>query len=122
MEYLDHAYPGATRLLPGDFDSQLQVRLWDRLFDQYVMDPMQRYIAQVLRPPEARDTQAMAAHEAALGLGLWIVGRVVAGHQGEVSIGDEPGGGTAEQLGETVKRDHARWGEVVKANNIRADS
>jgi tripartite-type tricarboxylate transporter receptor subunit TctC len=36
--------------------------------------------------------------------------------------GDEPGGGTAESLGETVKRDHARWGEVVKANNIRADS
>jgi tripartite-type tricarboxylate transporter receptor subunit TctC len=36
--------------------------------------------------------------------------------------GDEPGGGTAEQLGETVKRDHARWGEVVKANNIRVDS
>ncbi len=36
--------------------------------------------------------------------------------------GDEPGGGSAEQLGETVRRDHARWGEVVKANNIRADS
>jgi tripartite-type tricarboxylate transporter receptor subunit TctC len=36
--------------------------------------------------------------------------------------GDEPGGGSAESLGETVKRDHARWGEVVKANNIRADS
>ena len=35
--------------------------------------------------------------------------------------GDEPGGGTAEQLGETVKRDHARWGEVVKANNIRVE-
>ena len=25
------------------------VRLWDRLFDQYVMDPMQRFIAQMLR-------------------------------------------------------------------------
>ncbi|GAA0589238.1 tripartite tricarboxylate transporter substrate binding protein [Craurococcus roseus] len=36
--------------------------------------------------------------------------------------GDEPGGGTAEALGETMRRDHARWGEVVKANNIRADS
>ncbi len=36
--------------------------------------------------------------------------------------GDEPGGGSAEALGETVRRDHARWGEVVKANNIRADS
>lgn len=67
MEYLDHHHPGATRLLPADFDARLQVRLWDRLFDQYVMDPMQRYIAQLLRPPEARDAQAMAAHEAALG-------------------------------------------------------
>ena len=37
------------------------------------------------------------------------------------SQGDEPGGGTAESLGETMRRDHARWGEVVRANNIRAD-
>ena len=39
-----------------------------------------------------------------------------------VDQGDEPGGGTAEALGEIVRRDHARWGEVVKANNIRVDS
>jgi tripartite-type tricarboxylate transporter receptor subunit TctC len=37
------------------------------------------------------------------------------------SRGDEPGGGTAEALGRIVRRDHARWGEVVKANNIRAE-
>ncbi|MBL6077831.1 tripartite tricarboxylate transporter substrate binding protein [Belnapia sp. T18] len=37
------------------------------------------------------------------------------------SQGDEPGGGTAESLGETMRRDHARWGEVVRSNNIRAD-
>lgn len=67
MEYLDHHHPGATRLLPDDFEAQLQVRLWDRLFDQYVMDPMQRYIAQMLRPAEARDALALAAHEEALG-------------------------------------------------------
>jgi tripartite-type tricarboxylate transporter receptor subunit TctC len=35
--------------------------------------------------------------------------------------GDEPGGGTPEQLGEVVRRDHARWGEVVRAANIRAE-
>jgi tripartite-type tricarboxylate transporter receptor subunit TctC len=35
--------------------------------------------------------------------------------------GDEPGGGTAEELGAIVKRDHARWGEVVRANNIRVE-
>jgi tripartite-type tricarboxylate transporter receptor subunit TctC len=36
--------------------------------------------------------------------------------------GDEPGGGSAEELGSILQRDYARWGEVVKANNIRADS
>jgi tripartite-type tricarboxylate transporter receptor subunit TctC len=37
------------------------------------------------------------------------------------SRGDEPGGGTPEALGEVMRRDHARWGEVVRANNIRAE-
>ncbi len=36
--------------------------------------------------------------------------------------GDEPGGGTVEAFAEMVRRDHARWGEVVKASNIRADT
>ncbi len=36
--------------------------------------------------------------------------------------GDEPGGNmTPEQLGELMRSDHARWGEVVRANNIRAE-
>jgi tripartite-type tricarboxylate transporter receptor subunit TctC len=35
--------------------------------------------------------------------------------------GDEPGGGTPEQLAEATRRDHARWGEVVRAANIRAE-
>jgi tripartite-type tricarboxylate transporter receptor subunit TctC len=35
--------------------------------------------------------------------------------------GDEPGGGTPEQLAEATRRDHARWGEVVRAANIMAE-
>lgn len=35
--------------------------------------------------------------------------------------GDEPGGGTPEQFGAMVRRDHARWGEVVRASNIRVE-
>jgi tripartite-type tricarboxylate transporter receptor subunit TctC len=36
--------------------------------------------------------------------------------------GDEPGGDmTPEQLGGLMRSDHARWGEVVRANNIRSD-
>ncbi len=37
------------------------------------------------------------------------------------SRGDMPGGGSAVDLAGVVRRDHARWGEVVKANNIRAE-
>ena len=35
--------------------------------------------------------------------------------------GDEPGGGTAEDLAKLTKEHYALWGEVAKANNIRAD-
>lgn len=35
--------------------------------------------------------------------------------------GDEPGGGTPEQLGALTRNHHQTWGAVVKANNIKAD-
>ncbi len=38
-----------------------------------------------------------------------------------VDRGDEPGGGTAEQLGALVRSQYKTWGDVVKANNIKAD-
>lgn len=41
--------------------------------------------------------------------------------QNIISRGDEPGGGTPEELGQIMRRDHARWGEVVRANDIRAE-
>jgi tripartite-type tricarboxylate transporter receptor subunit TctC len=38
------------------------------------------------------------------------------------SRGDEPGGGTPEDMGRMMTQDYNRWGEVVRANNIRAES
>lgn len=35
--------------------------------------------------------------------------------------GDEPGGSTPEQLGALTRDQHKLWGEVVKANHIKAD-
>ncbi|MBO9547628.1 glutathione S-transferase family protein [Caulobacter sp.] len=55
LEYLDLHYPGAVRLVPADADAALQARYWDRFFDHYVHHPMQRIIADRLRPPEAKD-------------------------------------------------------------------
>jgi tripartite-type tricarboxylate transporter receptor subunit TctC len=41
--------------------------------------------------------------------------------KGIVDRGDEPGGGTPEQLGALTRSQFKTWGDVVKANNIRAD-
>lgn len=46
-----------------------------------------------------------------------------AGLRGRVtSRGDEPGGGTPEEMARLMASDYDRWGELVRANNIRADA
>ncbi|NHZ33045.1 glutathione S-transferase family protein [Massilia rubra] len=61
IEYLQrhHAAPGRT-LIPAAPDAALEVRLWDRLFDLYVMTPMQALTADLLRPESERDARAVA--------------------------------------------------------------
>ncbi len=55
LEYLDVHYPGSVRFVPTDPDRALQTRFWDRFFDHYVHHPMQRVVANRLRPAEAKD-------------------------------------------------------------------
>jgi tripartite-type tricarboxylate transporter receptor subunit TctC len=37
------------------------------------------------------------------------------------SIGDEPAGGTPEDFAATIRRDSARWGEVVRRSGAKID-
>lgn len=57
IEYLDHHHRGPVRFVPdhADPDDALRVRLMDRMFDTYVMTPMQKIVGDRLRPAEARD-------------------------------------------------------------------
>lgn len=48
VEYIDHHY-GQRALLPEDTDAALDVRLWDRIFDNYVQTPMQEIVIDRLR-------------------------------------------------------------------------
>ena len=41
--------------------------------------------------------------------------------KGIVERGDEPGGGTPEQLAQMTRSQYKTWGEVVKANHIKVD-
>lgn len=56
IEYLDAYYPGGTRFVPEDGDHAWQVRMWDRFFDHYVQEPMQKVVTDRLRPEGRNDT------------------------------------------------------------------
>ncbi len=84
IEYLDRLHPGAAPLIPADPDEALATRLWDRLFDNYVMTPMQQIVAQHLRPQGSRDEAAVEAAQAQLAMAYDMIdarmkGRVWAG-------------------------------------------
>jgi glutathione S-transferase len=80
VEYLQANHPVATTLLPPDEPARLDVRLWDRLFDLYVMTPMQAIVADRLRPEASRDPHGVAASRATLAMAYGLVDRHLAGH------------------------------------------
>ncbi len=45
IEYLDVHAAGPRKLIPDDRDDALDVRLWDRVFDNYVQGPMNAIVA-----------------------------------------------------------------------------
>ena len=49
IEYLDHHFVVAHPMIPADRDAALEVRLWDRIFDNHVHEPMQQIVADKLR-------------------------------------------------------------------------
>jgi glutathione S-transferase len=60
VEHLDLHHPGQARLVPDDARAALEVRMMDRFFDNYVMTPMQRIVANSLRPEADRDPYGVA--------------------------------------------------------------
>ncbi len=55
IEYLDAFYPGRTRFVPPDAERAWQARMWDRVFDHYVHEPMQKIVGDRLRPEGGGD-------------------------------------------------------------------
>jgi glutathione S-transferase len=66
IEYLQLAHPGPVILIPNDPRQALDVRMLDRFFDNYIHTPMQRIVADYMRPPEKRDPQGVAEARAML--------------------------------------------------------
>ncbi|ANP44813.1 hypothetical protein ATE48_02165 [Candidatus Viadribacter manganicus] len=54
IEYLDAYYPGRTPFMPKDFDTALEVRRWDRIFD-HLNVTMSKTVVDNIRPDGQRD-------------------------------------------------------------------
>jgi glutathione S-transferase len=61
IEYLTLHYPGEFLAIPGDGDGAIEIRTMDRIFDGYVMTPMQAIVADRIRPADAKDPFGVAA-------------------------------------------------------------
>lgn len=72
IEYLQIHHPGAVRLIPDD-DFGIEVRMLDRVFDNYVMTPMQKIVANQLRPEPDRDPYGVTEARGVLdGIYAWL--------------------------------------------------
>lgn len=77
IEYLHLKHPGPVRLIPDDADTAIETRMLDRVFDNYVMTPMNAIVRDALRAPEDRHapsvTEARSQLEAIYG---WLDQRI----------------------------------------------
>ncbi len=55
IEYLGLRHPGPVALIPADPVTAIEVRMLDRVFDNYVMNAMQPLVNNMLRPEAERD-------------------------------------------------------------------
>jgi len=68
IEYLDHFFSGARSLIPREWEDALRVRLWDRLFDNYVQVPMQQIVGDHMRGAKGDVAKERAMLQTAYGM------------------------------------------------------
>ena len=81
IEYLDVQHPGPVRLIPADAGAALDVRMMDRVFDNYVSTPQQKIVADRLRPETVRDPHGVAEARVVLATAYAWLDKVMANRQ-----------------------------------------
>jgi glutathione S-transferase len=60
VEYLMRRFPGPAQMIPTNDDAALVVRSMDRVFDNYVMTPMQTLVSDRMRMDSEREAKSAA--------------------------------------------------------------
>jgi glutathione S-transferase len=81
VEYLDLHHPGPVRLIPANPATALEVRMLDRVFDNYVSTPQQKVVLDSLRPADSRDDYGVAEARTALETAYAWLDRHLAGRE-----------------------------------------
>jgi glutathione S-transferase len=79
IEYLADHHPGPVALVPADREQAREARLWDRVFDSYVMAPMSKIVTDRLRPPGQADSAGVAEARRTLDTAYALCERHLAG-------------------------------------------
>ncbi len=66
IEHLQIAHPGPAPMIPSDPATALEVRMLDRIIDNYIMTPQQKIVFDALRAEEQRDPAGLADARAML--------------------------------------------------------
>jgi glutathione S-transferase len=86
IEHLAIHHPGPVALIPGDPARAVEVRMMDRVFDNYVSTPQQRIVFNAIRPEADRDPWGVRECEAMLDTTYQWLNGYLAGR--EWAVGD----------------------------------
>jgi glutathione S-transferase len=85
IEYIAYQYGGHTQLLPGHAGAAIRMRMIDRVFDNYVMTPMNTVVVEHIRSSDAPDPARLEEARGTLRrsyawLENWLAGYPVTSH------------------------------------------
>ena len=79
VDYLAQHYPSARGLVPADPDAARQVRLKDRLIDNYVHLPFQQIVGERMRPDDKHDPFGVEQNRAKVREGYGLIQPTIEG-------------------------------------------
>ena len=107
IEYADRAGSGPA-MIPADPDAALQVRLWDRFFDNYIHLPMQKVVGDTFRPEGRKDPAGIEEAKAQIARSWAILDEALARH------GQDWASGAAFTLADCAAAPAIFYGNVVQ--------
>ena len=117
IEYLGLHFPSSPALVPRDPHHALETRMLDRIFDNYVMSPMQKFGDDALRDPGERDPRGVEQARNTLKTAYAWLDTYLAGREWAVEAGF-----TLADCAAAPALFYADWVEPIAAehSNLRA--